>query len=205
MWFIFLSCWTDPQLRYTPTYRKCMAHSVCPFKWIANWCEHSAIRGEQMFMTHGEAVDCRAATRSTICSRSSVLSLSLNAHIHWLTMWMDKHCRQYTFCISECILAADQFSAVQKRNPLCTSQSMYVIIVVSIFIGVWFVKFVSLHGKIFTVLPESQKLTVPPVSIRAITWYKFYRVRNLLLKTALNLQKSWPERIFLPDYVVEER
>ncbi len=55
---------------------------------------------------------------------------------------------------------------------------------VSTFIGVWFVEFLSLGDKIFTVLPDSQKLTVPLVSTCTITLNRFYRVGKLIFGTA---------------------
>ncbi len=47
------------------------------------------------------------------------------------------------------------------------------VIRVSVFTGAWFVEFVLPRDKIFTVLPESQKLTVPSVSTHVVMLYRF--------------------------------
>ncbi len=73
-----------------------------------------------------------------------------------------------TFYILECILTKDWFNTVQKWIILRTSQSD-----ASMFTDMWFVEFVSPYDKIFTVLPESQKLTVPSVSTRMVTLCRF--------------------------------
>ncbi len=74
---------------------------------------------------------------------------------------------------------------VQKRFTLRTSQSMHVVTDISMFTVRSFVEFVSSHDRIFTVLPESQTLTVPPVSTRIVTLCRFYRVGKLTFKTAV--------------------
>ncbi len=51
--------------------------------------------------------------------------------------------------------------------------------------GIWFVEFVSPCDEIFSVLPESQKLTLSPVSTRAFILYRFYRVGKVTFGTAL--------------------
>ncbi len=72
-----------------------------------------------------------------------------------------------------------------KPHYVLRTQHIYVMTGVSILTGMWFVEFLSPRDKIFTVLPESQKLTVPPVSTRKVTLYRFYRVGKLTFGTAL--------------------
>ncbi len=80
---------------------------------------------------------------------------------------------------------------------------MYVVTSISMFTGMWFIEFVSPHDKIFTVLPESQKLTVPLISTRMVMLYRFYRIGKCTFGTVLvhllarNLQK-WN---FAMDYI----
>ncbi len=58
---------------------------------------------------------------------------------------------------------------------------------ISTFTGMSFVESMSPSDKIFTVLPESEKLTIPPVSTHTVTFYRFYSVGKFTFGTALVL------------------
>ncbi len=125
-------------------------------------------------------------------------------------MCIQSQCLRYLWspqvALCECTLTvfwsvscADRFNVVQKRIIVRTSQLTCVVTDISMFTGTWFVEFASPRAKIFTVLPESEKLTVPPVSTHTVTLYRFHMVGKLTFGTAL-IKTFFPIQGAKPDF-----
>ncbi len=110
-----------------------MAHSVCPFKWFTDECNHSVMRREKMFL---HAVKWFAVQRYTFKCIMNIYSAHIAECSHPSANHLNGHtlCVN-TFCISECISDADWFSVIQKQITLRTSQLTYVVTGISIFTG----------------------------------------------------------------------
>ncbi len=162
MWFIFVIHWTDPHPRYTAKIQKVYGTQCLSIQMIHRWM--------WAFWDMG---------------RTDVHPSSQNARIYRWTIWMDIHFLYF--------VVYTRWRWVQCRTKMNHTTHFSIDIRGNwrlLFTGTWFVEFVSSCHEIFTVLPESEKLIVPPVSSYAVTLHRFYRVGKFTFGTALVLKNT---------------